>query len=68
MRRRGALITLTFSGDGFLYKMVRLMTGALVHIGQGRVDEAWLKEMLGSRQRAGFAAPADGLYLARVRY
>ena len=34
--RKGAVITLRYHGDGFMYKMVRLMTGALVKIGQGR--------------------------------
>lgn len=67
--QRGPLITLTFEGEGFLYKMVRLLTGSLVRVAQGRGDVAWLQAILaGERQKTQFAAPADGLYLAKVFY
>lgn len=67
--QRGPLITLTFEGDGFLYKMVRLLTGSLVRVAQGRGDEAWLQAILaGERQKTQFAAPPDGLYLDKVLY
>ena len=67
--RRGPLLTLTFEGDGFLYKMVRLLTGSLIRIGQGRGDTAWLRSILeGVAQKTQFAAPAEGLFLARVFY
>jgi tRNA pseudouridine38-40 synthase len=67
--RRGPLVTLTFEGDGFLYKMVRLLTGSLIRIAQGRGDTAWLRSILDSvAQKTQFAAPAEGLFLARVFY
>ena len=67
--KRGPLLTLSFEGEGFLYKMVRLLTGSLVRVGQGRGDVAWLQAILaGERQKTQFAAPADGLYLAKVFY
>ena len=72
-RRKGALWTLTFRGDGFLYKMVRLMTGALVRVAQGRAEPRWISELLtaaeaGNKTKSSFAAPAEGLYLTRVIY
>ncbi len=69
IKRRGPLITLTFEGEGFLYKMVRMLTGSLVRVGQGRGDVAWLRSILaGERQKTQFAAPPDGLFLAKVFY
>jgi len=70
----GGLLTLTFVGDGFLYKMVRLLTGSLVRVAQGKSDQAWLADLLTPqepgtpRKKSSFAAPAEGLYLARVLY
>ena len=69
VRRRGALITLEFEGDGFLYKMVRLLTGALVRCAQGRAPTQWITRLLdGQAGKNSFAAPAEGLYLRRVLY
>lgn len=69
VHRRGPLITLTFGGDGFLYKMVRLMTGALLRVAQGHAEPVWITELLAGRHgKSSFAAPADGLYLKRVLY
>lgn len=72
--RPGGLLTLTFEGDGFLYKMVRLLTGSLVRVAQGRAEPEWLATLLQPEQpgrprlKSSFAAPAEGLYLARVFY
>jgi len=72
--RPGGLITLTFEGDGFLYKMVRLLTGSLVRVAQGKAEAGWLTGLLVTpepgqpRIKTNFAAPAEGLYLARVLY
>jgi tRNA pseudouridine38-40 synthase len=68
-RKQGPLITLRFQGDGFLYKMVRLITGALVRIGQSRAPvESISSYLTGAAGKCSFAAPADGLYLTRVLY
>jgi tRNA pseudouridine38-40 synthase len=69
LAHRGELLTLTFQGDGFLYKMVRMMTAALVRVAQRR-DTV---ESLQSRLRTGapksnHVAPPDGLTLMRVLY
>lgn len=64
---------LTWSGDGFLYKMVRLLTGAVVRVAEGRLrlDDfaAFLDQPDGlPHGRSSFCAPADGLYLESVDY
>jgi tRNA pseudouridine38-40 synthase len=69
LSRRGGLIALTFEGDGFLYKMVRMLTAAIVRVAQGREDVGSVQ----ARLRAGtpkwsHVAPPDGLYLVRVLY
>ena len=64
---------ITYAGDGFLYKMVRLLTGGAVHAAQGRIrldDFAGLLDQ-GShlpRGKSPLCAPADGLYLKQVMY
>jgi tRNA pseudouridine38-40 synthase len=71
VRHRGALLTLEFEGDGFLYKMVRLMVGNLVRCAQGRLPVGHMAELLTAAQTAKkttFCAPAEGLFLMRVLY
>ncbi len=69
LRRSGPLITIEFDGDGFLYRMVRLMVGAIVHCGLGKSKVGDIRARLASpgTGRVGFAAPAGGLFLVRVR-
>lgn len=70
MHKEGAMITFTFKGDGFLYKMVRLLVAFLLEIGNGRVDLSVLDEILinPSRKYTTKVAPAQGLYLKKVYY
>ena len=72
VRKTGPLLTFRFEGDGFLYKMVRMMVGALVQIGlhnappneiRGRLDHP-----RGPIDTVRNVAPAGGLFLIRVRY
>jgi len=70
VRRNGPCVTLDFDGDGFLYKMIRLIVGSLVKCALGKLRIEDLTERLSSAQ-AGMprlAAPAAGLFLVRVRY
>lgn len=62
------LIELEVEADGFLYSMVRNITGTLVMVGQGKETVDWVSKVLAARDRrmAGMAAPAHGLYLVRV--
>jgi len=66
----GSLLTLTFHGSGFLYKMVRLLTGGIMHAARGREPLAWLERLLTAPpgEKCHYAAPADGLYLVEVDY
>lgn len=61
---------LEVEGDGFLYNMVRIITGTLVDVGLGKITPETLPEIieLKERQRAGHTAPPQGLYLANVYY
>ena len=67
---RRDLIEIEFSADGFLYKMVRMMVGAMVRCALGResLQSIELRLERPSRASARFVAPAGGLYLVRVRY
>jgi len=69
-RKPGSVLEFTFHGDGFLYRMVRNLVGALVKVGHGRLSVAELKKILAARCRSGAppTAPAEGLYLLKVRY
>lgn len=70
VKREGDIVTFAFEGDGFLYNMVRIMVGTLLFIGEGKIKEGELREIIAScdRKRAGKTAPAKGLYLNKVNY
>ncbi|GIV27104.1 MAG: tRNA pseudouridine synthase A [Bacteroidia bacterium] len=63
-------ITFTISANRFLRNMVRSLVGTLIWIGTGKFSLEDLKNILHSRDRkkAGFSAPADGLYLSQIIY
>ncbi|MBC5658821.1 tRNA pseudouridine(38-40) synthase TruA [Anaerosacchariphilus sp. NSJ-68] len=70
IEQTGADITLSFTGNGFLYHMVRILTGTLVEVGLHRKtpeDMAMILESL-DREQAGVMAPGQGLFLVRVEY
>lgn len=58
------------SANGFLYNMVRIIVGTLVHIGRGKAASSVIEEMLetGRRELGGKTAPPHGLYLVYVDY
>ena len=62
--------SLRLVGDGFLRQMVRIVTGTILEVGQGRRDAASILEIFATRDRrlAGKTAPACGLFLEEVRY
>ncbi|OHE78447.1 MAG: tRNA pseudouridine(38-40) synthase TruA [Verrucomicrobia bacterium RIFCSPLOWO2_12_FULL_64_8] len=67
---RGARLRITAEADGFLYKMMRGVVGALVAAGQGKLTPARVGALLrrARRTHAVQTAPAPGLFLARVIY
>ena len=70
IQQSGPEIVITYKGDGFLYHMVRILTGTLIEVGQGtrRVEEMERLIASGTREMAGALAPAKGLALMEVRY
>ena len=67
---RGAFVVFTFTGNAFLHHMIRNLMGALLSVGEGRHEPAWLAALLVGRDRrqapATFAA--DGLYFDGAQY
>ena len=64
-------ITITTEGSGYLYKMVRMIVGALVQCGMGKISAGYIKTALENPARGRYqiqAAPANGLYLDEVFY
>lgn len=62
-------VDIIFHGEGFLYKMVRLLSGTLINVGLGQLNLTDVKNMLESNEKIIInAAPAHGLYLLEVRY
>ena len=70
VEKKGPLLCLTVTGDGFLYNMVRIMTGTLLEIGQSKRPPDDIARLLqaGDRTRAGATAPPQGLCLWSVEY
>ncbi len=71
IERNGNEIVLTYSGDGFLYHMVRILTGTLIEVGLGQRTPESMAELLkesAARDLSGALAPAKGLCLVEVRY
>lgn len=63
-------IRLEFEADGFLYKMVRNLTGFLVDVARGKRDSSEIPFILAAKDRtkSGPAAPPQGLFLMSVKY
>lgn len=63
-------VGLRVSADGFLYNMVRIITGTLWEFGRSMTPAAEMERILAGcdRNLAGKTAPACGLYLESVEY
>ena len=63
-------IRITYRGNGFLYNMVRILTGTLIEVGRGEKMAESIEGILEAKERssAGFTVPARGLTLSEVRY
>ena len=66
----GPDIAIDYRGSGFLQNMVRILTGTLIEVGDGRLSPSAIPEILAARDRAaaGYTAPACGLTLMEVEY
>ena len=69
-QRRGELLVLSVTGDGFLYNMVRILAGTVLEVCAGRLSHGEIPGILRARDRslAGPTLPPHGLYLDRVFY
>ena len=69
IRQEGEELSITFTGNGFLHNMVRILVGTLVEVGRGERAADSIPELFGGkRAAAGFLAPAQGLCLMEVFY
>ena len=68
VKRQGDDVIFTVSADGFLYNMVRIMTGTLLYIAEGKIPSGSIPRIIESKNRAkaGITVSADGLYLNKV--
>ncbi|MCZ6673827.1 MAG: tRNA pseudouridine(38-40) synthase TruA [Verrucomicrobia bacterium] len=67
---RGKRLRLTFEASGFMYKMVRSITGALLRVGRGKLSPGEFREILesGVRSKEVVTAGPRGLFLEKVYY
>ena len=63
-------IYIEYTGNGFMYNMIRILSGTLVDVGLGKIQPEQIAEIIDSkdRSRAGKTLPAHGLYLIEVYY
>jgi len=64
------MIRIQVSGSGFLWNMVRIISGTLVEAGKGKIAPEQVREALakGDRRKAGPTLPGHGLCLEWIRY
>lgn len=70
VERDGDKVIVTVAADGFLYNMVRILTGTLIEVSTGKIDFEDIPKIIESKDRknAGFTVPPQGLYLNKVVY
>lgn len=63
-------IYIELTGNGFLYNMVRIISGTLVDVGLGKIEPDEIKKIIELKDRnlAGKTMPPNGLYLVSVEY
>ena len=68
--RNGDFVEFRIAADGFLYNMVRIMTGTLLAVAEGKISPEDILDITEAKNRlkAGITAPASGLFLNKVVY
>ena len=68
--RQGDFIEFKVAANGFLYNMVRIMTGTLISVAENKISPNEIADIIssGERERAGMTAPACGLFLNKAVY
>ena len=69
-REQPEVIRIRIRGNGFLYNMVRAITGTVLYAAEGKLAAEDIPMILdsGNRTLAGPTAPPGGLYLTRIWY
>ena len=70
IEEKDGIVAIRYTGNGFLYNMVRILTGTLIEVGRGKRTADEIPGMIEAQARgaAGFTAPAQGLFLVEVMY
>ena len=70
VKKEGERIIIELTGNGFLYNMVRIISGTLVDVGLGKINPEVIPEIINAkdRKRAGKTLPPYALYLINVQY
>lgn len=70
VRKEGERVIIEVTGTGFLYNMVRIISGTLLDVGLGKIKPENIPSIIESKDRtkAGKTLPAHGLYLLQVNY
>lgn len=70
VEKAGEIVTVSVTGNGFLYNMVRILVGTLLKVGKGEIEPKEIPAIIEGKDRslAGPTAPARGLTLAKIRY
>lgn len=70
IKREGDFVEIEFYGKSFLRNMIRIIVGSLCDIGREKLPEDFLEKSLKEKDRskAGYTAPAQGLFLMEVKY
>ena len=70
VRRAGDLLELKVCANGFLYNMVRAITGTVLYAAEGKLRPSDIPAILasGNRTLAGPTVPPGGLYLTKLWY
>ena len=68
--RSGDTVILKVTADGFLYNMVRIITGTAVGVSFGKIPPDATRDIISSKNRAlaGDTAPPQGLFLEEIYY
>lgn len=70
VKKEGEKIIIELTGNGFLYNMVRIISGTLLDVGLNKIKPEDIKNIINEkdRKKAGKTLPAHGLYLVEVKY
>lgn len=70
IKENGEFLEIYISADGFLYNMVRIITGTLIYAGIGKLTPEDIKNAIETKKRAelGVTVPPEGLFMYDIKY